>query len=196
MLKNIALAFHSYADTHEGRLPPAVVYGKDGKALYSWRVVLLQFLSQGDLYARFKLDEPWDSPNNIKLVEEMPGIYDPPHYHDNYIPAHHTICHILIGPRTPFERNGLRMNEEDMPRGTANTILLAEAGNPVPWSKPEDINFDPDRPIWLRGPFRSFFRVAFADGSVRRIPYTESQAGLLAFITRNGDEFQEIPPNW
>jgi hypothetical protein len=173
------------------------VYGKDGKALYSWRVLLLPYIEGQNVFARFKLDEPWDSPNNVKLLEEMPASYAAPHYHDDYIPPFHTICHVLVGPGTPFEsREGLRMNEEDMPDGTSNTFLVVEAGNPVPWSKPEDIDFDPNHPVWLRGPFRIFFRVAMVDGAVRRVPYTMSQASLHAFITRNGNDQPDLPPGW
>ena len=57
-MKQLGLAMHSYAATH-GRLPPAVVYGKDGQPLYSWRVLLLPFIEQSELYQQFHLDEAW-----------------------------------------------------------------------------------------------------------------------------------------
>src|SRR5262249_21734482 len=62
-LKQIALAMHSYHDTM-GRFPPAIVRDKEGKPLYSWRVLLLPYLEQQNLYNQFKLDEPWDSEHN------------------------------------------------------------------------------------------------------------------------------------
>jgi len=40
-MKNMGLAMHVYADEHQGRLPPAAIYSKDGQALLSWRVLLL-----------------------------------------------------------------------------------------------------------------------------------------------------------
>jgi hypothetical protein len=67
----------NYHDAH-GRLPPAVVYGKDGKPLYSWRVLLLPYLDEQELYQQFQLDEPWDSPHNLQLLPRMPGFYAPP----------------------------------------------------------------------------------------------------------------------
>jgi hypothetical protein len=52
-LKQLALAMHNYHDTH-GRLPPAVVYGEDGKALLSWRVLLLPFIEEDNLFRQFR----------------------------------------------------------------------------------------------------------------------------------------------
>jgi hypothetical protein len=43
-MKFIAPAMHSYIDEH-GTLPPAVVRSKDGKPLYSWRLLLLPYLT-------------------------------------------------------------------------------------------------------------------------------------------------------
>src|SRR5206468_5253686 len=66
-LKQIGLAMHSYHDVYK-RLPSGAVQDKDGKALLSWRVHLLPFLEQEALFKEFKLDEPWDSDNNKKLL--------------------------------------------------------------------------------------------------------------------------------
>jgi len=76
-LKQMALAFHSYMEQH-GRLPPAAICDAKGRPLLSWRVALLPFIAQGELYRQFKLDEPWDSPHNIKLLDQMPATYDSP----------------------------------------------------------------------------------------------------------------------
>src|SRR5262245_31540948 len=76
-LKQIVLAFHSYNDTHR-RLPPVAVFGKDGRPLYSWRVLLLPFVEQEPLFRQFKLDEPWDSPHNIALLPLLPPVYRHP----------------------------------------------------------------------------------------------------------------------
>jgi RNA polymerase sigma factor (sigma-70 family) len=75
-LKQIALAMHNYHDTY-AHFPPPAVYGKDGKALLSWRVLLLPYLEENDLYRQFKLDEPWDGPHNRTLLKRMPKVYAP-----------------------------------------------------------------------------------------------------------------------
>jgi len=55
-LKQIVLAFHNHHDT-VGYLPNNT-YTKDGKGLLSWRVLILPFIEQSDLYKQFKLEKP------------------------------------------------------------------------------------------------------------------------------------------
>src|SRR5262245_9559054 len=62
-LSVISLALLNYHAAH-GQFPPAVVRSPDGQPLYSWRVLLLPYLEEDQLYRRFKLDQPWNSPNN------------------------------------------------------------------------------------------------------------------------------------
>src|SRR5262245_56693586 len=73
-LKQIGVAMHTYHDKHRS-FPAAAIYGKDGKALLSWRVALLPYLGLEALYKEFKLDEPWDSAHNKRLLEKMPAVY-------------------------------------------------------------------------------------------------------------------------
>jgi hypothetical protein len=178
-------------DSQHGRLPPAVVYGEDGKALLSWRVLLLPYVEQQELYDEFKLDEPWDSPHNIALLPRMPYVYKLPRRQAAKlkVPDHHTICHVFVGLGAPFEgKEGMRL-PSDFPDGMSNTILVIEAGEPVPWTKPQDLDFDPDRPLPdLRSPFKDIIRVALTDGSVRTISKSLSEATLRAAITRNGHD--------
>src|SRR5688500_11565979 len=61
-LQQIGQAWQSYHDTYH-HCPPAAIKSKDGKPLLSWRVALLPFIEHYQLYKKFKLDEPWDSPH-------------------------------------------------------------------------------------------------------------------------------------
>ena len=38
-------------------------------------MAILPYIEQGPLYNKFKLDEPWDSPNNKELIQYMPNVY-------------------------------------------------------------------------------------------------------------------------
>jgi len=137
-LKQIGLALHAYHEVHR-KWPPAVVTDKQGKPLYSWRVLLLPFLEENELYKRFMLDEPWDSPANRKLLDKTPGYYllfpgdDPPGT---------TRYQAIVGPGTAWERPDLTF-QQSFPDGLGDTIMVAEPANAVPWSKPADLEFDP-----------------------------------------------------
>ena len=76
-LKRLAIAMHHY-ERANGRLPPAAVRDKNGKPTVSWRVLILPYIEQNELYKQFKLDESWDSNHNRKLVAKMPAIYRSP----------------------------------------------------------------------------------------------------------------------
>lgn len=180
----------NYEDVN-GRLPPAVVYGKYGQPLYSWRVLLLPYIEQQDLYRQFHLDEPWDASHNIQLLERMPMLYAPPPGKRSRMPAYHTVCHVFLGKGTPFEEGReVKHNKEGFPDGTSNTILIVEAGPPVPWTKPEELPYDPDGPLPRLDPlFQGLIRVALADGSRRHLHKERiSEATFRAAITRNGGE--------
>jgi hypothetical protein len=191
----LALALHAYQDEH-GRLPPAVVYGDYGKPLYSWRVLILPYIEQQQLYARFRLEEPWDSPHNLELLKKMPATYAPPPGKAKKVPPHHTVCQVFVGKHTAFEgrEGGVRLSD-DFPDSTSNTLLVVEAGEPVPWAKPVDLDYDPEGPLPdLRCLFKDGFRVCLADGSVRWIPKEMSETTLRAAITRDGGD--TLGPDW
>ena len=76
-LKQIALALHNY-HAAMGSFPATASMSKDGKPLLSWRVHILPYLEQDNLFKQFKLDEPWDSEHNKALIAKMPDIYRSP----------------------------------------------------------------------------------------------------------------------
>jgi hypothetical protein len=183
----MAVAMHNYASTEQGRFPPPAVYSEDGRPLLSWRVLLLPYLEQGELSKQFKLDEPWDSPHNIRLLERMPRTYGP---FDGSSPPRPftTFYQVFVGEGTAFGgKQGLPV-EAGSPDGNADTFLIVEAGEAVPWTKPEDLSYDASRPLpKLGGLFKNGgFRVAMVDGSVRDIPRDEDENTLRVRIARKG----------
>ena len=197
----IGVALQNYASGHNGALPPAIVYSKDGHPLYSWRVLLLPYNEQDSLYKEFQLDEPWDSEHNIKLLDRMPRNYAAPWDRVVKVPPYHTVIHVFVGKGTPFEEGQvrlwsgpkIRLDKNDFPDGTSNTLLFVEGGDPVPWTKPEEITFDSNRPIHLQGLFKTGIRAGWADGSRAYLPSDIDQTTLRAIITRNGGEQVERP---
>src|SRR5947209_411515 len=177
------MAMHNYHETYR-RFPPAAVCGLDGKPLLSWRVVLLPFLEEGGLYDQFHLDEPWDSPHNIELLPKMPIIYGP--YRNTPTKDGMTYFQAFVGPGAAFEgTTGLTF--ADFKDGTSNTFMIVEAWERVPWTKPEDLIFDPNGPLPRLGGIMKdgSFRALFADGHVQDMPQGVREDTVRAFITRN-----------
>src|SRR5207253_463406 len=124
----------------------------------------------------FKLDEPWDSEHNKKLIPLMPSIYADPRGKNKGDGM--TYYQVFVGPGSVFEPfirggPGARTNAlmpADIPDGTSNTIMAVEAGKPVIWTKPDDLPFHPDKALpKLGGLFPDGFHAALCDGSVRFI---------------------------
>jgi hypothetical protein len=178
-LKQIALAVHQYHDVN-GTLP-SVIKDDQGQPLLSWRVALLPFLEQDALYKGFKLDEPWDSPHNKKLLDQMPPVYRI----EGTGPASSTFYQGFAGKGTAFDRTRpLRMS--DIADGTSNTVLLVEGGTAVPWTKPVDIPYAANKPIpRLGGPFRDVFHAAFVDGQVYTLKKDFDEKEMRKAIVRD-----------
>src|SRR4029453_12945484 len=51
-LKQIGLALHNYADVY-GSFPPAYIADETDKPMHSWRVLILPFLDQDQLYKEY-----------------------------------------------------------------------------------------------------------------------------------------------
>jgi len=187
-LKQLALALLNYEAVH-GHFPPAVVMGPDGKMPHSWRVEILPYLECQKLYDQYRLDEPWDSPANHKILVQMPDVFRSPTE-----PASSTgACYfVLTGPGTMFDgKKGTRIR--DVRDGTAFTILLVEAKRDIPWTKPEDIPYDADKPLpKLGGFFEGKFNLALADGSVHLLSEDVPQKTLRALVTKDGREVVRI----
>ncbi len=99
-LKRLVYAMHLYHDKHH-HFPPAVVMGPDGKTPHSWRVALLPYLDENELYKEYRLDEPWDSEHNKKVLEKMPTVFKNPNENR---PGYYTSYLAVVGPNTVFAK--------------------------------------------------------------------------------------------
>ncbi len=203
-LKQISMAFLNYSDAHQGAWPAPALYDSAGRPLLSWRVAILPFLEEDVLYKQFHLDEPWDSPHNLALLPRMPQIYAAA---NGEAEPYTTPFQAFVGPGTALEGPGLRF-PRDFPDGTSNTILIVEARDTVPWTKPADLPYDPNGPVPVLGrvpfPRRLLFGVqrqqdvypivATVNGATPSLRPDISEAALRAAITRNGGE--QLGPDW
>jgi hypothetical protein len=163
----------------------------------SWRVLLLPYLEQENLYRIYRWEEPWDGPNNIKLLNHMPRVYRLPG-DERSTPQGYTHLRVFVSaanvrPRAAFEHDfGVPL--DTFHDGRSNTILVVEAAEAVPWTRPEELVYDPDKPLPpLGGHFGDDILAVFGDASVRAIPKRIGEHNLRALITRDGGEVVDWP---
>jgi hypothetical protein len=168
-LEKLVHAMYAYHGRYS-EFPAASILSPDGEPTLSWRVTLLPFLGgeAARLYKEFRLIEPWDSPHNKKLLAKMPKVYTP--VAGKPKEPYATYYQVFTGPNTPFPRVQLRgPRQASFKDGLANTLLIVEAGEAVPWTKPADLVLDPKKPLpGLGGMFEGVFHGAMGDGIVRR----------------------------
>ena len=190
-LKQIALAMHNYNSVF-GAFPAAAICDKKtGKPLLSWRVSILPFIEQEALYKQFKMDEPWDSEHNLKLAKNMPKIYF--HPKANKPGDNKTHYRIFYGKGAAFELNKPTqiINITD---GLSNTLMAVEAEEPVVWTNPNDLAFDPTKALPKMLSIDGKFSAAYCDGSVRTFKMPIDQEILKLLIQKNdGKPIPEVP---
>jgi hypothetical protein len=196
-LKQIALAWHNYASTYQGKVPEPIS-SAGGQPILSWRVAILPYVEQDLLYRRFDLQQPWDSPQNNMLLSSRPMTYADPFLEPQPTTTGTTTTYrTFVGPGTLFSEPGnrARFSLVAIPDGTSNTILAVTALDPVPWSKPEELQYVPGRTVPLLGPAGSdVFIVAMMDGSVKMVKKTISEETLRQAI--DPADGQVLGPDW
>jgi hypothetical protein len=196
-LKQIGFALHNYYETH-GQFPPSrdvneprVGFDKEGRPLLSWRVHLLPYIDQAPLFDEFHLNEPWDSKHNKALLSKMPD-----RFKSTDDPTETTFL-AVVGKGTAYEGSaGLEMNDFD--DGLFNMAYVVDAGKGrgVPWTKPEDLPFDPEDPIRAFGEpqYDEEFLALMADGSVMGVSYRDNPEDLKHLFLRNDGRVVRFGP--
>lgn len=193
-LKQIGLAMQNHADVFK-QFPARAIY-KEGEPLLSWRVKILPFVEQNELYKQFHLDEPWDSEHNRQLIAKMPPVYANPVLDAKLTAAGMTDYLAPVGPNTAFNgEEGLGFAA--FKDGTSNTVMVVEANadRAVIWTKPDDFEVDADNPLGGLGSIHpGGFSALFADGHVQFLSSMLDPKVLLHLFTPNGGE--AIPPGF
>ena len=188
-LKQIAIGMHNFHDVW-GRFPPQSLSSADGQKLLSWRVLILPYLGEQELYKKFRLDEPWDSEHNIKLAAEIPFVYS------GVIPGQgesdgKTRIQAPLHKQSVFGRKGDGTTIRQITDGTSNTLMVVQVPQTkaVVWTKPDDIVVDvTDVKASLIAPGIDAFLACLCDGSARACSSKNSNETLLKLITMDGGE--------
>lgn len=201
-MKLIGLAMLNF-ESANGFLPAAIV-DKEGKPLMSWRVAILPYLEQQELFEKFHLDEPWDSPHNLEIAKQAsPDIFR----RDNREGMTSYLRPVYDGSDLAAARDDIQPIEKrfagrqcflqpgdkflDIRDGTANSILIAEVApeHAVFWTKPKDWEVDLKDPLAkLRTDKREGFVSGYYDGHARFDPFDIDPKLLKKLLTKNGRE--------
>ena len=157
-MRDLLLALRNYHESH-GTLPPAYTVDENGKPLHSWRVLLLPYVGEQELYEKIRLDELWDSEYNRQFHEVQVGeyrAYQCPTRRSTFFSNICSVCRknhklfrtancdysVVIGDETAFP-GSKAVAFADITDGPANTILVVERLVPVCWMDPNnEIRFD------------------------------------------------------
>ncbi len=133
-LRNIGLALLMYQDQH-GTYPPAYIADAEGKPMHSWRVLILPFLEEQELYDQYRFDEPWNGPNNRKLADKDLAIFRCPSSKQ----LHNTSFLAVVDETTAWP-GATGRKATYIPDGSANTIMLVESvESGIHWMEPRDL---------------------------------------------------------
>jgi len=193
-LRRLALAVHAHHNDYGG-FPSYAICDANGKPLLSWRVALLPYLEQKNLHALFRLDEPWDSPHNLKVLESapMPEVYRPS---DKRGDGKSTPYRVFYNPtkepgQTLFtiphgnDAVGVSISQVNNNDGLSGTLLIVTTQDLVPWTKPDEISLAPGRPLPKLGYPQGGPRapVVFGNMSVTGLPVNLSEKTVRALAT-------------
>jgi prepilin-type processing-associated H-X9-DG protein len=193
--KGTALAILNHEDRRSS-FPAAYTVDAQGRRMRSWRVSILPWFCDMQLYMRYHQDEPWDGPNNRTLHGERGWRY----YRcpaDQSEPRTATNVVAVVGPGTPWPGTTPGCSK-NCTKGASQTALLVEVANSgIHWMEPRDLELSSfDRTIDSRSGrgissnHAAGANVAMADGSVRCLaPNTAPEvleAMLMTAPTRPG----------
>ncbi|MCA9194200.1 MAG: DUF1559 domain-containing protein [Planctomycetales bacterium] len=185
-MKQLMLAIHNYHDVNK-HLPPAIVMDPESGEKRSWRVELLPYLEEADLYAKYRKDEPWDSPANSQVLAQMPQVFAVAGTTGTQMTPYQAVN--CVGGGLTLTKSGKAPAFKDFLDGTSNTVVIVETKLQVPWTQPVDLDADADTPK-LRTVREADpgILTGLADGSVRFISENIDASTWQALITRDGGE--------
>ena len=182
-LRQLCLAIVHYESTNS-TFPPAANVDAAGQPLLSWRVHVLPYLGEVELYREFHLDEPWDSPHNRQLIDRMPKVFEPASKpgHTRFLGA--------AGEGLFFDASRARKIRE-FRDGVSKTINLVEVNDEsaVIWTQPGDWQVDLSQPYsGLAKDDEGMFVASAVDCATFALRRGTNAEAFAGFLTVDGGE--------
>ena len=161
-LSMIAFGIGDFLQRNDSHFPHYAIFGENGVPLLSWRVAILPYLGEQELYNQFHLNEPWDSVNNRPLIAQMPKVYADP---SGQAPAGKTIFRMIGGEGSFLSQFPNGFTDKDLKLPPATLYMLAVTPQQaVEWTQPEFVSYLPDT---FGQMVRNVFAAMFCSGDVR-----------------------------
>ena len=187
-LGEVFKALDLYANDNNGKYPPAFTKSAQGSPLLSWRVLILPYIEQQNLFNKFNQNEPWDGPTNKPLLSFMPKMYLSSGNYDVNT-AFKTTFLAPVAKETIFSPAG-GVTKNSVTDGLSNTILVVDADDDfaTEWTRPVDLNVNAQNPaLGLTNSNPAGFMALFGDGSVKVTP-NRPLPNVWAMFTIGGGE--------
>lgn len=134
-----SLALHNYHASNDC-LPPAFGVDDDGRPRCSWRVSILPYMEQSNLFNSYNFQIPWDAPANLEMAKRMPASFHCPSRDESKRLKGFTSYVAIRGPRTVFPGSGL-VKFDDVTDGLGKTLAIVEVDSiDIPWTAPIDLD--------------------------------------------------------
>jgi hypothetical protein len=191
-IRQIAAALNSYRREH-GSYPTPIVVDKDGKPLYSWRVLILPQLGYHHLYQQFQLAQTWDSPTNMQVTYQMPREFACTG--DSLdVALHESNFALLVGGGTLFPPSGPVDISKISDRIDETLLVVETKAGGIKWTAPGDIDASSGVKLGTRpmvdvgGNFADCALAATVDGNPIAIRSTTTGSMIDAMVTPSGRE--------
>lgn len=169
-LRQIGVAMQSYHQKYDC-FPPSFIPDESGKPKHSWRVLILPFLGERELYAKYRFDEPWNGPHNKTLADQKPSVYRCPS--DATSDRSESSYAMIVGPHA-ISDGPTSHCKSDIKPGLGSPIMVVESPKThIGWMEPRDLNVEKDLQKEVRELFENHNTVGnvlFCDGSVNSLP--------------------------
>jgi hypothetical protein len=140
-LRQIGVALNSYHERF-GTFPPARTVDENGQSMHSWRVLILPFLGAEGLYEDYDFSEPWNGPQNRRLLDRIPEVYVCPSQEAQVESSHATSYVAVVGRETVIGDSEGRARYETAARIASVGMVVEFNTDEVAWTEPRDLNLD------------------------------------------------------
>ncbi len=139
---NLVMIASAMRDYHAdyGSFPPAFLADDTGRPLHSWRALILPYIDGGrQIYSQYRFDEPWDGPNNQRLLTARPRIFHCPADNQTAKDATKANYFVVSGSATVFP-DGKSVPLGDLSDSDATILVVEAVGLGVDWLAPNDLD--------------------------------------------------------